>query len=366
MTGEVTGIELRRWSELSDDEHTTWDALRGTQPELAPPFFSRRFMDAVDAARSDVRVAVMFNDVGIVGFFPHHLSGRAAKPAGRFLNDAHNVLLRPGTRLHWRSLLAACGATIFDFHALVGCESHLPAESIEGRVGSFAAVMDGDSVGFLKRLKKQRRTMFKQDQKTRKMIRELGPLRFEMDCRDPAVLAQTIRWKREQYRRTDILDLFLPDWTREMLGQLCQGPDTRRDDPEMRGLVSALYAGDALVAAHIGMIEGDRLHYWFPAYNIEHSIYSPGTALFQTIVEHATGAGIETIDMGYGEQPYKLKQTDTVTQVAYGCVTPSTMLRCKRRLTRRGKALLKQAPMKSTWKRLLRAIKPDAGIGKLD
>ena len=359
-------VEVRSWSEFTEDLRAEWNAIRESQPELGPPFFAPEFMDAVHAARGDVRVAVLSDADGVVGFFPHHLSGRAAKPAGRFLNDAHNVLLRPATRLDWRLLLDACDATAYDFHALVGCESHLPTDSIEGRVRSFAAIMNGDSVAMLGRLKKQRRTMFKQDQKTRKMIRELGPLHFEMDCGDPQVLAQTIDWKRDQYRRTDILDLFLPDWTREMLRQLCDPAHDSSPRDSMRGMVSALYAGDELVAAHIGMVEGDRLHYWFPAYNIDHSIYSPGTALFQTIVEHATSAGIEIIDMGYGEQPYKLKQTDTITEVAYGCVTPSALLRCKRRIARRAKSIVKKAPMKATLKRVLRSIKPDAGIGKLD
>jgi hypothetical protein len=69
--------------------------------------------------------------------------------------------------------------------------------------------------------------------------------------------------------------------------------------------------------------------------------------------------------MGYGEQPYKRKQTDTVTTVAYGCVTTRRLYGQWRRCASATRVLVKRVPMKHTLKRWLRRLKPDAGISKV-
>jgi CelD/BcsL family acetyltransferase involved in cellulose biosynthesis len=169
-----------------------------------------------------------------------------------------------------------------------------------------------------------------------------------------------IQWKRIQYQRTKILDLFTPDWTRRMVEHL-----HRSNDQPMHGLLSVLWAGDTMVAAHFGMIDRGLLHYWFPTYNVAHSRYSPGAALFKSIIRDATDNGLNCIDMGYGEQPYKRKQTDTITTVHHGTISNCPIHRrwCRIRLAMDG--LAKRMPMKESLKRILRAVQPNAGIGKL-
>lgn len=322
-------------------------------------------------------VAVLQDSATVVGFFAFHNVNGIAKPVGRFFNDMHNIVAAAGLQFDWRTLLKKCGVVAFDFHALVGDGSHLDSAMIHDRPQSFAANIGGDGPGFVKQLERDHRTMKKQDQKTRKMHRERGPLRFEFDCRDEAVLETAIGWKRDQYRRTDILDLFTPDWTRSLMRNLhqiepnpippgstapnlptgCAGP--------ARGLVSALYAGDELVAAHVGMVDCRVLHYWFPVYNPVHAIYSPGTALFKKIAATAPRHNVQMIDMGYGEQPYKRKQTDSVTHVLSGCATHSRWIGLNRRICKTVRQAVKSTPMKSQFKRLLRSVQPNAGINKL-
>lgn len=357
----VVSVKLMSWGEMDRVDRQRWNELRGTQPKMTSPFFSTQFIDAVHRSRGDVDVAVLGNGHQTIGYWAMHRINGVAKPVGRFLNDAHNVVAAPQIEIDWRWLLKECQVVAFDFHSLVGDASHLEHGMIDGYHQSFAANISRRAGCFVDSMEQSHRTMRKQNQKTRKMARECGPLRFEIDCRDPAVLQTAIAWKRDQYQRTHILDLFGPTWTRRMLQQMHR----LEDNHSCHGMVSALWAGDQLVATHIGMREGKLLHYWFPSYNETFARYSPGTALFKEIAKHACQHGIETIDMGYGAQPYKRKQTDVITTVAHGCVTYSPWVRSKRRMMNKALHLRKDLPMRSTLKRVLRAVIPSAGIGKL-
>jgi CelD/BcsL family acetyltransferase involved in cellulose biosynthesis len=263
-------------------------------------------------------------------------------------------------------LLRQINVKAFDFHAMMGADlDDLGEKNYLGTIQSFSADLGDDSKAFLKTLGKHHKTVGRQPQKTRKMAREIGPVELEIDCRDPALLEQTIRWKREQYQRTDILDLFTPDWTRQLLREFFDG-ETQSDIPgNSRGMLSVLRAGDQIVAAHYGILEDGLLHYWFPAYDQNYAKYSPGTALFTAIVAEATDHGIHCIDMGYGEQPYKLKQTDQTGEVAFGCVSRSSFYRRWRNIETVAITAIKQAPMKESLKRIWRKVQPHAGISKL-
>jgi CelD/BcsL family acetyltransferase involved in cellulose biosynthesis len=113
------------------------------------------------------------------------------------------------------------------------------------------------------------------------------------------------------------------------------------------------------------MIEHGRLHYWFPTYDPEFARYSPGTALFTETIRAATQHGIDCVDMGYGEQQYKTKQTGTTTQVVHGTITDSRWHRIAFAAEATMVQALKRVPMKETVKRAIRKINPSAGIKKL-
>jgi CelD/BcsL family acetyltransferase involved in cellulose biosynthesis len=314
----------------------------------------------VHAARGDVLVARLSCQDRPVGFLPFHQIDGIALPAGRFFNDAHNVVISPSYNFDWRELLRACNLKAYDFHAMVGTTNFVGERFCHGQTQSFSAVIGDDSEKFLHQLEQDHKTIRKQEQKTRKLEREIGPVTLEMDCRDGDLLKQAISWKRQQYRRANILDLFIPDWTRDLVERL-----HRSTGAQNRGILSVLRAGDKVVAAHFGLIEGDLLHYWFPAYHVDYSQYSPGTALFKQIIRSSSQYGIKCVDMGYGEQPYKRKQTDTITYVSHGSISRSRLhceyVRAKKAIT----AAFKQLPMKQQLKQVLRMISPKAGVSKL-
>ncbi len=358
LAGEpIDEIDIVEFAQLKGDDRSRWQALRETQSEFRTPFFSFAFARAVQAARGDVVVAILKDQGNIVGYFPHHRVGSMAYPVGRRFNDAHGVITRPSTSLDWSKLLAAMKVNGFHFHSLVGCDrARMSNAWLVGTVGSFCSNLGDDSRATLERIEKEHRTIAKQRQKTRKLAREIGEVRLEVDCRDRQLLADAIERKREHYRRTNILDLFLAPWTRELISELSRN---RRDEP--RVMLSLLWAGDQVVASHIGFREGSLLHYWFPAYDVAYSRYSPGTALFTELVRVASDHGIATIDMGFGEQPYKTKQTDVETDVAFGFASDSTLRRGLYRAGLARQKIVKSLPMKETLKYVLRRLHPKAG-----
>ena len=359
-------VQVVSFDELTHDQLMRWESIRSTRPEFATPFFSARFNGAVHSSRGDVDVALIHENDQTIGFLPFHRIGNVAYPAGRCFNDAHNIISDPYTRIDWLWLLGQIRARAFDFHAMMGEDlDDLGNQNYLGTIQSFSAELGDDSKAFLKTLGKQHKTVGRQPQKTRKMAREIGPVELEIDCRDPDLLEQTIRWKREQYQRTDILDLFTPDWTRQLLREYFDGETQTEIPGNSRGMLSVLRAGEQIVAAHYGILENGLLHYWFPAYDPTYAKYSPGTALFTAIVAEATEYGIHCIDMGYGEQPYKLKQTDQTGEVAFGCVSRSSFYRRWRNIETVAITTIKKAPMKETLKRIWRKVQPHAGISKL-
>lgn len=376
---KVARINVCDFASLSEGDLEHWEQIRALRDEFTPPFFAARFSAAVNVVRGDVLTAVLrAKDNTPLGFFPFHRVGGIGVPAGRFLNDAQNVIAIPGLKIDWTEIARAAKVRAFNLHAIVGSEAEWIHRYRLRSVKVFRADLGSDSGDYLKRLEKEHRTIGKQGQKTRKLGREIGPVRLEMDCRCPKILEQTIAWKRAQYQRTHILDLFLPDWTRDLVTTLhenaLQQPGLQSNSTvgnhqfsgdSLRGICSVLWAGDRPVATHIGMIEHGRMHYWFPTYDPAFARYSPGTALFTETIRAASQHGIHCVDMGYGEQQYKTKQTGTTTQVVHGTITDSRWHRMVFAAEATMVQALKRVPMKETVKRAIRVINPSAGIKKL-
>ncbi len=122
-----------------------------------------------------------------------------------------------------------------------------------------------------------------------------------------------------------------------------------------------MWVGDRLVAGHFGMLGGDILHYWFPTFDIEFARYSPGTELILRVCQHATTIGVNTVDFGYGDDPYKFKFCNASMPVSCGQVrfNRAAFLLAKQRFQLRNR--LKQIPMKGGVKKMVRGLYPGWG-----
>ncbi len=349
-------IDVVPASELTSSMAVNWELIRARNDAFASPFFSSRFSRVVGNSRPNAKIAVLHHAGELAGFLPFEFANRSTiEPIGKAFNDAHGLICNPGQSIDVCEVIQRLGVKSYRFHALAGHDEQVTPH-ILGYSPSFLANLEAHPEGYVEFLESTRATILKQRRKTKKMVRELGPLRLELDCRDGDALDRLIDLKRAQYQRSFIFDILSVPWAQQMLRTLWA-----ENMESCRGLLSVLYAGDTLVAAHYGMIEHDLLHYWFPVYDEAYHQYSPGTAMFLEIAKLSQSLGIKKIDMGYGEQSYKHKFVDTITQMPFGYVST-----CKwSRMRERSKLFLasnsKRLPGKTIIKKVVRGLWPTIG-----
>lgn len=345
-------------AELGPTERSRWQALQSANPQLASPCFSPEFTLAAAAARDDVRIAVLEQDRQVVGFFPHQRRWGAGLPAGGRLSDHHGVIAAPGTRWDWAALLKGCGLGYWQFDHLPA--SQRPPVPVVPAASPGLDLSRGYEAWHRGKLETGN-TLGKLPRKVRKLEREVGPLRFELDCRDPQVFATVIELKSQQCRRTGQLDYFAWPWTRRLVQNV---RDTRT--PSFGGRLSALYAGDTLVAAHFGMRSATVWHWWFPVYSQEHAGYSPGSLLLLRVAQAAAAQGHVLLDLGKGDEPYKASLADCSSPLLEGLVSRPALPTLARGLKKRTGHWLRTSPVAQPLRPLLdgyRRVVSARGVG---
>ena len=310
-------------SELDAPLITAWGQLQASDDALRSPYYRPEFTQLVASSGHPVRVAVIESMGKPAGFFPHGMDRWGQlRPVGASLNDYHGIIAQQGLVMDAGALLKACGATYFGFN-------HMPLTQATFapyvRLHSISPVLDlqGGWEAYVQRLAVAQNTRVPGILNTvktssKRLERDLGPLRFEMDERNPAVLETLMRLKSEQWVRTAGAghDAFAIPWIKRLL---LTGLETRGDD--FRGILSALYAGDKLVSAHFGIQTRSTLHYWFPVYDQAHAYYKPGLILLQKMAEQAPGLGLSLIDLGRGTQDYKMRFKTRAIDLGEGAVS---------------------------------------------
>ena len=272
--------------ELTRYQIETWSAIQQADPDFASPFFRPEFSKLVSGVHPNVEVAVLKNGPGCVGFWPYQRDAfNVARSVGLRLCDFDGVVAKRGVEWCPVDLLKHCGLTAWPFGHLVG--SQAPLQRFHWSQSN-APVIDLKS-GFQdycrQKWKAGSRSIDKTLRKLRKLGREVGPVRFVANSADRRVFDTVIQWSRHQCRRTRSVDYLGLPWTRELLSRIA---GFRSDD--FSGMLSAVYAGDQLVAAHLGMRSRRVLHGWFPVYNREFERHSPGMVFWVLLAETRGGS----------------------------------------------------------------------------
>lgn len=294
-------FSLRSASELSSADIGAWHEIVAGDPALAGPYFSPAFTAAIARVRRDLEVALWRQGRDIVAVLPFHRRPLSiGYPVGGPLSDYQALIARPGFEIGADRVLADCRLDAFDYRYWLA--DRLPAGA-RYRESGFAPCLNL-AHGFDAYVEGRRQAgvqeLHKTFKKRRKLEREVGPVRFIAESLDPRLDAALVRWKGEQYRRTGHFQAFAIDWIAAVIGAIRQ-----RSDEEFRGTMSALYAGDELVAVHLGMRTRTVWHYWLPAHDPAFAAYSPGMILALATAEHAASIGVRRIDLGKGDSRFK-------------------------------------------------------------
>ena len=312
-------------AQLHPDELARWRDLQRASPQFESPFFSPEFTQCVARVRPDARVAILEQGSDIVGFFPFHRAPFGiGEPIGGRMSDYHGVVSRGDTLFDPVALIRACGLRQWRFDHLVGATlafdaftaNREPSPTMNLQHG-FAAYRDAHT--------HKTEALHDAAAKLRKLRKAIGDVRFEAHTTSRDVLAALARWKSQQYIDSSIVDNFGIGWINALVEEV-----TRVDEPAFGGMLSALYAGDTLVAVHLGMRSHRVWHYWLATYSREHSKFSPGLVLVLKMAEHAPTLGLSKIDFGKGDARYKRQLANDATWLGEGAVDANAAYRAIR------------------------------------
>ncbi len=351
-------------SSLDPTQIAAWADIQATDSILASPFFAPEFTLAVAAERPDISVAIIEDGRQSVGFFPHQRNRLAlGGPVGGVLNDLQGIVARPQAHIDADDLIRGCRLAHWTFTRVIASQPAFARYHVRFDVSRFIDLSSGfDAYAKNKQASFAERLL----RKGRKLEREAGPMRFEVHNGDPAVLAQLMAWKSVRYRDAGYVDVFQIPWARRLIQRIHQTRTAR-----FGGLLSVLWAGDEIAAAHFGLRCLDRCHSWVVSYSPRFAHYSPGLLLYWKLAESATTIGVGRIEIGGGHYPYKQMISNNAIAVAAGSVDRLRLVTAARRRSEDAKDWIRASPllrppariMLRTCRRMIRAALKSASAG---
>lgn len=341
MARPVLTAELKRPSALSAAERGAWADFTAHNPVLASPYFRLGFAECCEQARSDTRVIVARQGAQIIGFLSLQ-TGKVgyARPLAGPLGDVHGVICAPGTEPQVGAWLSAAGVPLFEFHSALALQSCWQAGEA-WRDGSWIIDLSGGFDAFEEDRAAAEAKAFRNIRARRRRLDEaFGDAEFRMDDRRPEVLETLFGWKRAQYRRTGVFDVFSVRWTRDLLQAIAQ-----RGDTDFRGMVSSLTIDGKLAAIHAGMVSESRCHYWFPAYDPAFNKVSPGLLLLLETARHAGECGQTSVELGPGDYDFKRNLGSYQIPLSAGCIVTRSPAAALRHAARAMAGAAERAPL---------------------
>jgi CelD/BcsL family acetyltransferase involved in cellulose biosynthesis len=321
-------VSLARPTELGARELAAWRHMQRSNPGFDNAFLSPGFVVAVGRVQESARVAIIEDGSGVAGFFPFELAGfRAGRPICARLSDAQAVVHRDGFEWDARELLKGCKLDVWEFRRLVegqwtgagrrvSCARRSPIVDLARGYDHYAA--------------QHRSTVKHIGVKRRRLERDAGLVRLELQSSDPGALEVLLQWKSAQYRRTGRWDRLSERWVVSLLEDLFTNPSDG-----CVGVLSELHAGDRIAALHFGLRTSSTLSYWFPTYDLGVSPYSPGLVLLLMMMEAACASGVRRLDLGVGEAEYKRRLMTGELHLAEGWFERPSPVALIRRLRKR-------------------------------
>ncbi|MBC8355944.1 MAG: GNAT family N-acetyltransferase [Planctomycetes bacterium] len=327
-------------SELQAHHFAAWSRIQDSDRTFASPFFSPEFAMAVGSTHDNVCVGVFEQNDAVVGVFPFQ-RGRngAGEPVGGDVSQFHGVIIEQGVDWDIDQLLQACNLSSWSFDHLP--TSQTPFQSHHQHVGS-SPFIDLTKGFAAYRVEQQNsgRAIEQANRKARKLEREVGPLRFQLHDPSDEIFHRLLAWKSEQHRRTNVVDAFQFEWLIHLLDRI-----RRTQQASFAGVMSALFAGDHLVAVHLGMRSNTVAHIWYPAYDVEFAKHSPGITLLLKMAEAFADAGVQRIDFAARQQIYKTRFMSGAIPVAKGVADRSRLKACVRRNTNALRERVRETPV---------------------
>ncbi len=329
--------------ELTAEQLQAWADLQRADAAVDNPCFCPEFTQAVAAVRDDVEVAVMQDAGTYVGFLPYHRDQHnTGRPIGEFLSEMYGVVASNGLEWSVEGILKSCGLVALHFDHLITSQQPFAAYHYFVDDSPYMTLDNGYESYLAQRRDAGSSVASSARRRTRKLVREVGPLRFEVHTDDDAAFDCLIEWKRRQLHAHNYFDMFQLDWVMPLLRRIAE---TDCGDG-FRGLLSALYAGDQLIAVNLGMQAGNVVSSWIPTFDATFAKYSPGLLLHLELARALAERGVHRIDLGRGENQLKSSLASGAFPVAVGCVDRRPLNRLLRSGWFRTRAFVYASPLR--------------------
>lgn len=314
--GRSLRIETIAPRDLGEAERGLWAAFQIAQPHLSSPYFDVRFTLAAGDICPGAQVAVLRRGGRIDGFFPFQRRGGLIQPLGAPLADYHGIIGRPGVEFDLSDIVRGLDAKRLRVSGLKAASK--PAGAAVHR--AMAANLSGGYDAWLegRRLAGQGDFLKDKRRRMRMLERDHAPVSLAFGADDPGALGYILRLKKEQFASGGQQDVFDCGWTERLLRRLLEHPD-----PDFGARIAVLRAGDAIIAAEIGLISGSAYHLWFPVYDPAFHRYSPGQLMTLETIRVLAEQGVRTVDFGAGGESYKRAFADPGEAVFEGEVFAS-------------------------------------------
>lgn len=303
-------IECRSLARMDPAALQAWRQLHADHQGCGGAFFSPAYAQAAQLAlEREVRVVMFWREQSLVAVMP--LQRRAGwwgrwglfEPVGGDMTDYAGLLAIPGFTTDWPAILRASGVPCLYFTHLDESQQAHGLGGDQPRVGLRTAIHPEGGKPHWEHLRTQDKKLVSDtERRERKLGQDHGAPEFQLQSSEPeADLEALVRLKNSQYLRTgkSAGPLLQPGNVR--LLQLLM----RHRGPDCRALLSTLKVNGQLVAAHLGLVGGATLHYWFPVYDERFAAYSPGRVLLRHVLLASSAQGIEMIDRGEGDTQAK-------------------------------------------------------------
>lgn len=286
---------------MSADIASQWESIATADCYLQSPFFRPAFTQAVSSIRDDVEIALIEESGELKGLFPfQRTSGGLARNVCSRLSEFHGPIVRLGFQINIEEVMLAAGLSWWQFDHLPVAGSAVPQHIWGQSTSPYIDLSRGYEQYLANRKAAKSSSVAQTLRKARKAERELGTLRFEYHSDSQEAFDALIKWKDAQHDRTGRLRVLKYEWLVDLLRSL-----TATDDSNPLGLFSTLYAGEKLLAVHLGLRTNCVTHLWFPTYDPTYEKYSPGLILLLSLLEESARRGVQRIDLGKGKERYK-------------------------------------------------------------
>jgi len=310
-------IGVKTAPELTPDDIAAWHNMRAENPALYSPYFHPAYTQLVATLRTDVQIAILYEDGRPVVFLPFQgaRSGKTGftQPIGMPMTDYHGFICTSKTEFSPFEFLRSAGLGAFHYNTLIDHNHHLAPHTAHEQNATMMVLKDGADNWRAARDSSYRRHLKSHRRRIRKAEDTYGPRRFIYKSQDYKVFTQLMDWKRTKFQETGKYDVLSVNWTRDLLETLW------RDG--FNGLqcdMHALYFGDHLAAIDLGLSDGPVFHSWIVAYDNGVQSLAPGIQLLEGLIDASIDLGYEKLDLGAGIDGYKRHYASDPVTVSSG------------------------------------------------